>query len=222
VAGRSQEARDLDRTLTYLIAKDWMDHHPLGDEALWAQLIRESCQGLALSEVAPKYDVYRAKDGGITHAETWRHVLYRGLRAVVLFDFARLAHSQLEPERLAGTVVLAFRWQLASDLEPDAVVPIEECARRLAASERFASEFISRLWMVFDAELNAKLPIEKRLPVPRLLPDASIFRGQSPTTFTNSYQDAELLSIFKRLLQIDPGFRLPPIKPTWMKELAPF
>lgn len=214
MAGRSQEARDLDRTLTYLIARDWVDHHPLSNEALWTQLIRESCQGLALSEVAPKYDLYQAKDGGITHAETWQYLVYRGLRAVVLFDFARLAHSQLEPERLAGTVVLSFRWQLASDLEPDAVVPIEECTRRLAENARSTTDFITRLWTVFEAEFNAKLPANRELPTPKPLPDASIFRGQSPTTFTNSYQDTELLSIFKRLLQIDPGFRLPPIRPT--------
>jgi hypothetical protein len=214
VAGRSQEARELDRTLTYLIAKDWIEHHPLGDEALLAHLVRESCQGLTLSDVAPKYAVYRAKDGGNTHAETWRYLLYRSLRAVVLFDFARLACSQLELERLAGTVVLAFRWQLASDLEPDAVVPIEECTRRLAENSRSTTEFIIRLWTVFEAEFNAQLPANKKLPTPKPLPDTSIFRGQSPTTFTNSYQDTELLSIFKRLLQIDPGFRLPPIKPT--------
>jgi hypothetical protein len=124
------------------------------------------------------------------------------------------AESQLEPERLAGAVVLAFRWQLASDLEPDAVVPIEECTRRLAEKAHSTTDFINRLWTMFEAEFNTKLPANKKLPIPKPLPDTSIFRGQSPTTFTNSYQDAELLSIFKRLLQIDPGFRLPPIKPT--------
>lgn len=82
VAGRNQEARELDRTITYLIAKDWIEHHPLGDETLLAHLVGESCQGLGLSDIAPKYALYRAKDDGAIHPETWQYLVHRSLRAM--------------------------------------------------------------------------------------------------------------------------------------------